>query len=441
MNFTSRIRLTIKEHGIFQPEDLILVALSGGADSVALLRVLQQLGYHIEALHCNFHLRGEESNRDESFVNQLCDKLSIPLHIKHFDTQVYACEKKVSVEMAARDLRYEWFNQMLQELNAQCIAVAHHQNDQAETLLLNILRGTGLRGLAGMRHINDCIRRPMLDVTRKDIQAYLSDIHQDYVTDSTNLERDALRNRVRLDILPAMAELNPNISEALSTLASNVQDALPIYERGLTLFNSGQASMKEEELTLNSPSCPSNAAPSTSSPLCYSPFSIEEATLTLLHEWASGYGFNRTQLQNILHAETGRIIETGTHRLLRDRKQFVLHDKTVTPQPTCIRTEVRPVEEVGKMVAGRAYLDQALVQMPLQVRRVQPSDRFTPLGMNGSKLVSDYLTDLKMNRFEKEFQEVVTDATGKILWVIGHAQDHHYRITPTTQHVIIITNK
>ena len=190
-----KVRKYIQANHIFSPEGLVLVAVSGGADSIALLIVLQQLGYSVQALHCNFHLRGEESDRDERFVSDFCRQKDIPLLIKHFDTKEYAARQDVSIEMAARDLRYNWFSEVLAETNAQCIAVAHHKNDQAETLLLNLIRGTVIRGMAGMYPLRNNIARPLLCVTREEILSYLSQLGQDYVTDSTNLEREATRNK------------------------------------------------------------------------------------------------------------------------------------------------------------------------------------------------------------------------------------------------------
>lgn len=418
-----QVERTIAEKNLFRKQGTILVALSGGADSVALLLLLHELGYPLHALHCNFHLRGEESNRDEEFVTNLCHRLSIPLSVRHFKTNDYARQHKVSIEMAARDLRYSWFEEQRQTLEAQCIAVAHHRDDQAETVLLNILRGTGLKGLSGMKYMNGHICRPLLDVSRKDILNYLEQKHQDYVTDSTNLEREALRNRIRLDLIPMLAQLNPNIAQTLSRLAQNVQDALPIYERGLHDLLS--ETEKQEQPTVFMPS----------------PFCIKEASLTLLHEWLKGYGFTRTQLQDILQARTGALIQSSSHRLLRDRECFILHELRKHPSPTSINNQIVDTGKAGEMKKGNAYLDYDKVELPIKQRIVTPSDRFTPFGMKGSRLVSDYLTDLKLNRFQKEYQEIVTDARDRILWIVGHASDNHFRITPSTRKVMILSTE
>ena len=189
------------------------------------------MGYRIQALHVNFHLRGDESDRDERFVSELCQHNNIDLLVQHFNTKEYATQNSISIEMAARELRYNWFYKVLDETKAQCIAVAHHKNDQAETLLLNVIRGTGIRGLAGMYPLRNKIARPLLCVTREDILSYLSQKKQEYVTDSTNLERGAIRNRIRLDILPQMAAINPNIVNTISDTCSIMMQSIPFYEK------------------------------------------------------------------------------------------------------------------------------------------------------------------------------------------------------------------
>ena len=186
--FKYNVQKYIEENHLIQPKDKVLVALSGGADSVALFRVLLSLGYSLECAHCNFHLRGEESDRDETFVRLLCDKYSIPLHVVHFDTEAYAKEKHLSIEMAARELRYDWFEKMRLEREAVSIAVAHHRDDSVETFLLNLIRGTGINGLKGIAAQNGTVIRPLLSESRENILNYLQVIGQDYVTDSTNLQ-------------------------------------------------------------------------------------------------------------------------------------------------------------------------------------------------------------------------------------------------------------
>lgn len=407
-----KILTTIRQNELFQQEGLILVALSGGADSVALLLVLKELGYSLHALHCNFHLRGEESDRDEQFVTQLCQRLSIPISIQHFDTKSYAQEQKTSIETAARDLRYQWFQEKLDQYHAQAIAVAHHQDDQAETILLNIIRGTGIKGLTGMKLRNGNVCRPMLNVTKKQILSFLSERGQDYVTDSTNLQRDARRNKVRLDVLPMLKEINPNIVNSLVRLSENANDYLATYHPIEENFEED----KERQ----------------------SSFTTKEATLSMLHDWAGSAHFNRTQLQNILQARTGAIIQSHTHRLLKDREFYFLQPVNGSSTPLSLQQQILPFESLVRFERDKAYLDASKVKLPLKLRPYQSADRFTPFGMKGSKTVSKHLTDLKLNRFERERQQVVVDADERIVWLPPHCIGNGFQLTPDTREILLL---
>lgn len=413
------VKKTIAEHNLLTRDDKILVAVSGGADSVALLCVLVKLGYYVEALHCNFHLRGKESDRDEEFVQQLCETQKINLYRKHFDTHSYCKQNKVSIEMGARALRYEWFDAMLKEREANCICVAHHQQDQAETLLLNLIRGTGLRGLAGMHYKNERIVRPLLDCSRQDIEQYLHELNQDWVTDSTNAERDAFRNRIRLDVLPLLTKMNPQAIKNIAKTANIIQESLPIYMRGLT---------QQKEV-------------STSKTISFQ----KPDTKTELHEMLLGYGYNATQIENIWRSHTGAIFESTHYRIVNDRDIFLLEEKQVeskkkihlTPK---IETKVLLREDLKSLDSNKAYFDQELIPLPLTVRPVKKGDCIIPFGMKNRKLVSDLLTDMKVNRFEKERQHVICDAKNNILWVIGRRTSELYRITDKTKKVLVVSS-
>ena len=228
-----KVRQFIEHQELLQKGDRILVALSGGADSVALLRVLLQLGYTCEAAHCNFHLRGEESNRDETFVRNLCQQLNIQLHVQHFDTTSYAKANGISIEMAARNLRYNWFEELRQETGCQWIAVAHHQDDSIETFLLNLIRGTGIKGLRGIQPKNGYVVRPLLCVNREEILDYLQHLGQPFVNDSTNQQHDYTRNKIRLDLLPLLETINPSIRESLLQTANHLNEVHLIYNKSV----------------------------------------------------------------------------------------------------------------------------------------------------------------------------------------------------------------
>ena len=406
-----KVRTYINKEIGLEPDDLLLVALSGGADSTALLLIMKELGYKVLALHCNFHLRGEESNRDQAFVEEFCKQNDIPLSVRHFETEEFAKEQGISIEMAARKLRYDWFREELQKQNASYIAVAHHRDDQAETLLLNLLRGTGLRGLAGMQPKHDGIIRPLLCLSREEILEYLKSKGQNYVTDSTNSERIAFRNRLRLDIIPELRSINPAAVEHLCLASDNVRQSLPYYKKGI------EAAFKE--LGITEETFPLSAL---SSP-------------TLLHEWLADKGFNGAQEEDMLCAnesQPGKIWHSNTHTVLRDREVLQFKIQISKSKPELVQEFVSCIGEVGPNIA---YFDADLLTKPICVRLVREGDAFVPFGMNGRKLVSDYLTDRKLNRFEKA-ETFVATCGDDIIWLIGHRSDNRYRVTDSTSRIL-----
>ena len=407
-----KVRTYIEREIGLEAESFVLVALSGGADSTALLLMMKELGYKIEAMHCNFHLRGEESDRDQTFVEELCKKQDVTLSVRHFNTEEVAKERGISLEMAARDLRYDWFREEMKVRKATCIAVAHHRDDQAETLLLNLLRGTGLRGLAGMSPKHDGIIRPFLCLSREEILRYLESRGQSFVTDSTNLERIAQRNRIRLDLIPLLQSINPSAVEHLCLAQDNVRESIPYYIKGI------EAAF--DELGITATSFPLNALTSR----------------TLLHEWLSGKGFNQAQEEEMLRAtesNVGKIWHSKSHTILLDREALILaplSNELIVPQ---IKQEiVSSIEEKGPNVA---YFDADLLTAPIEVRLVREGDSFVPFGMKGRKLVSDFLTDRKINRLEKA-ETFVATCGEDIIWLIGHRSDNRYRVTEGTKRIL-----
>ena len=415
----------IAKHQLLSKDCLHLVALSGGADSVALLRILCDLGYHVEAAHCNFRLRGEESDRDEQFVKSLCQTYDIPIHLIHFDTAEYASLHQVSIEMAARNLRYGYFRQLRDDIGAETVCVAHHRDDAVETLLMNLLRGSGIHGLTGIRPRNGHIVRPLLDVSRQEILQYLHSIGQDYVTDSTNLQPDVLRNKLRLQLIPLLEQLSPGASDNIARSAHYLSEAEKVFNSAFSPLHA---------------TLPISAVKDFPSPLC------------LLHEWLSPLGFNRTQTDQILSGldgGSGREFTSPTHTLVIDRDQLIVEPVStpmkplIIPEPGTYRIDETAkirIEEVGEAVVSRdpviATLDAAAVRFPLTLRTVEPGDIFQPFGMKGKKLVSDYLTDIKFNLLAKRRQRVLADATCTILWLVGLRTDHRCRITPDTRRIL-----
>ena len=411
-----------------------IVALSGGADSVALLLVLQQLGYRLEAAHCNFRLRGAESDRDEQFVVELCRKQEIPLHLIHFDTATYAETHQVSIEMAARELRYRYFEQLRQDIGAADVCVAHHQDDAVETLLMNLVRGTGIHGLTGVRPRNGHIVRPLLGVTRAEIVRFLDALGQPYVTDSTNLVPDVVRNKIRLEVVPLLQTVNPAAAENIARTARRLAEAERVFNASVDdalsrLFVDGVVDVSQ---LLQQPSPES-----------------------LLYELLAPRGFSPAQVEQVFSALTGpsgRVFQSPTHEAVVDRGRLVVESRREPlpvlriPEPGtyCYHDDrkfrVAVSDDVSISRAPLcATLDAAKVAFPLTVRTAQQADRFQPFGMRGSRLVSDFLTDLKLTVLEKRRQLVVADAKGQILWLVGRRTDQRFAVTATTRQVLSLS--
>ena len=443
----NKIKRFIASEHLLRVDALYLVALSGGADSVALLLCLKELGYRVEAIHCNFQLRGEESMRDERFCEELCQRENIPLHKVHFDTQSYADLHKVSIEMAARELRYHYFFQLKEALNAEGICVGHHKEDSVETILINLVRGTGLSGLMGIRPRKNDIIRPLLCVTRQEIEDYLHRHASTFVTDSTNLVDDVVRNKIRLNVLPQLTEINPSVTEAILTTANHLSEVEAIVQESLK-----EALEKAVHFFYSESSV-------SQSSLSKHPFQLD---LTIVRAFPSPayllfyilkpLGFSSSQITEMvshLDGQTGQLWYSSTHELTHDRGFFmVLPREEGEPRTLVIPETGRYVydEQLSLRLTERTLapsstvsfsknptivdLDASSIRFPLTLRRVAEGDRFTPLGMRGSQLVSDFLTNLKRNRFEKRNQLVLLDATGTILWVLGLRINDHFKLTP-----------
>ena len=435
----------------------MLVALSGGADSVCLLLALRALGYTVEALHCNFELRGVASDGDEAFCRHLCRAQGVELHVRHFRTRSHAQRHGISVEMAARQLRYDWFREMAVSRCAQAVCVAHHRDDNIETMLLNLIRGTGIHGLTGMSVCStlrvegaeadggDCVvLRPLLSVARADIETWLEAQGQTWVTDDTNLDPDAaLRNKVRLQLLPLMEEMNPRVRETLAETASRLSEAEALYDEAISairrVVQQNDGSLSVEAL---------KAATSSR---------------TVLHELLHPRGFTHEQVQEIhdgMEGEPGRLWESREGwRLLRDRGRL-LQQKEDDTDTLRADERVLPLEGLFELAGdirllirrqaidpstfeiprdrNTACFDLEKLQLPLMLRRTREGDRFQPFGMDGTRLVSDLLTDLKLSLFDKERQLVVVSGE-RIVWVVGQRVAAGAEVDAQTRHVMTLT--
>ena len=417
----------------FLAQQPVLVALSGGADSVALLRVLLAAGCDCRAAHCNFHLRGEESMRDEQFVRDLCQRLDVPLIVRDFDVAAYQCEHGGSVEMACRELRYTWFKQERQRQGCSVIAIAHHADDQVETFFLNLLRGTGVKGLSGMQRLNGHIWRPLLGVSRNDLLEYLSSLGQDYVTDSTNAQNDCRRNRLRNIVLPLIEQQFPSSDRRILDTMDNLARDHALLK---TLVNDILPDERHFDIEA----------------LCDTPHAS-----TLLYHRIRHLGFNREQCINIIEAarqgHSGRQFSANGHLLVINRLTIDIEplnkpeDIEIPLDLTCgLRSPVHISIEQGDMpfsphmCDGKhtvAFNTSLLDCQRVVLRHWRRGDRIRPFGMNGTKLVSDLFNDLKLNHADRQSAWLL-EADGDILWVLGYRATALYPVKKESQNYLIL---
>ena len=430
--FRAKVERFIHQHGLLTGKRPVLVGLSGGADSVALLGVLVQLGYPCQALHCNFHLRGEESDRDEVFAHRFADSLGVPFLKVDFDTTGYAAAHHESIEMAARSLRYRWFEEQRQAYDAEAIAVAHHRDDSVETLLMNLLRGSGLRGLGGIRPRNGQVVRPLLVVSRAEIEEWLKAQGWDYVTDSSNLSDAYTRNFIRLRVLPLLEQLNPAARETIARSAAHLSAAEQLYEY-----------MVEEAR---------KAVFVTADSLSIEALLRYPAPETLLYEWLRPYGFSRIVVSELFGALTGlsgKQFYSATHQVLKDRDRLyiapqreesawqpveipVATGEFTQPLRLSCRLMVRTPDFQMERTADTAYFDADKLPDRLSLRLPRTGDWFVPFGMRGRKKLSDFFADQKMTRWEKSQQPLLC-AGDSIIWVVGRRVDDRFRVEETTK--------
>lgn len=438
MDFVNKIRQYIISNNLLKDGADVIVGLSGGADSTALLKVLLTLGYRCTAVHCNFHLRGAESDRDQQFVTELCSRLGIRLEVCHYDTESYASQHGISIEMAARELRYPDFNRIMQERQASAVCIAHHRDDSVETLLLNLIRGTGLRGLTGIKPVNGNIIRPLLCVSRTEIEQWLTETGQPYVTDSTNLETDYTRNKIRNQLLPLMRTINPDADNAINTTSQHLQQAYTVYndamDQARVRVSDGNIISIPELKRLPSPQA-------------------------FLFELLSPLGFNSAQINDVwasVDSQPGTRFLSATHQIIKGRDNFTISpvsevDSTymtvsLTPGTAVTLPDGRRLT-VSSAPAGTpishdpstATFDAAqLTDSTVTIRRWHEGDRFVPFGMKGSKLVSDLLTDCKVSPACRENQLVATMGND-IIWVLGIRSSNRHRVSSRTATQLILT--
>ena len=415
----------------------LVVAVSGGADSVVLLDILVKLGYQCVIAHCNFHLRGAESDADMIFVQALAKRFHLPLHIIHFDTPAIANERKISIEMAARDLRYEWFRELLKSENCCAVAIAHHANDTVETFFINLSRGTGIRGLLGIKAQNDQIIRPLLQCKRSQIEAYAHEHGLDFRTDSTNVDTLFVRNKIRQNIVPQFQAINPAFTETMCQNLEHLTDVAEIYTHAVEKART-QLFKVENEITY----------------LFIDELKRFPAFRTILYELLQPYNFNSDTVQTIvksLDGLSGKEFYSTTHRLIINRAKIEIEtfqeaDNThhtiafgVKKLTEPIKLEINHIKGVPEIKKNKksAYLDADKLLFPLVLRHWEEGDTFIPFGMTQRKKVSDFFIDEKISRLMKDKLWILTSEKG-IVWIVGHRIDNRFRINDDTKSTLVI---
>lgn len=423
------------------PDSKFIVAVSGGADSIVLLHVMKRMKCEILALHCNFRLRGKESDTDEDFVKKICKEYDIPLLIKKFNTSDYAKAKGISIEMAARELRYAWFKEILKKRHMDYITVAHHADDAAETLIVNLCRGTGIRGLTGIKPVNDRIIRPLLNVSKNDILLYSRKHNIEYRTDSTNNSLEYVRNHIRHIVIPELKKINPALLETFSTTYEHLRDTEKIFAYGIKKLIRENVEISEDgEILIDINKTLKSPAPET-----------------FLHEFLSPMGFNKMQTAAILKtaaSSPGKFFSSGEYILARGRKYWeIFQNNGIKDSPLEINAagiydtgkyrlqieifDRHPDFKISKQT-DTVTLDADKVKFPLTIRNWQEGDYFCPIGMKFSKKkLSDFFTDLKFGIKQKQECRILVSAN-RIVWVIGYRPDERFKITPATCKIIRI---
>lgn len=426
----------VEEENLFYRDDKILVAVSGGIDSVVLLHLLKKMEVNCGVAHCNFHLRGNESDGDFDFVQNLTKNYGMPFFSIDFYTKEYAAEKKLSIEMAARELRYQWFDKICKSNSYQYIAVGHHADDVAETVLINLVRGTGIHGLSGIKSKLGKIVRPLLPFTRKELEQYASENNLSYREDSTNKETDFVRNKIRHQVMPVLEKINPAIRNTMSENVARFREVEEMYNYLIDKNNQHLLIKKENSLLIS---------------ICE--LKKIKGPISHLHEILSSYGFHHRDVKNIvdsIYATSGKLFYSATHQLLRDREFLILTEKqeinkkeySVSKLDEYISVPIKVnmtfVDRTSSFQFSKdsniACFDADKLKFPLILRKWKKGDVFCPLGMKGSKKISDFFIDRKFSIQDKENTWLLCSG-GKIIWVVGHRMDNRFKITDESTNI------
>lgn len=428
-----------RQHRLFSSSSRILLAVSGGIDSMVMAWLFRESGTDHAIAHCNFSLRKEESDRDEEFVASWAASNNITFHRTRFDTLSYAATRKISIQMAARELRYDWFNSLIRSKGYDSVAVAHNLNDNAETFLINLIRGTGLSGLTGMKQHAGGVIRPLLFASRSEIAALAAEKNIEYREDSSNNQLKYTRNRIRHKIIPEMEKVNPGALTAITETIDHLSSSHEIVDTSVTQLSNDLFRQKGDSAEAD-----------------IDRLSALNPSVPYMFEIFRRYGLSPKQTPEVialLRSETGRYMYTTTHRLLNDRGKIIITPREEEPHAehsfnsidemriSGLFSEMRitkPSDEALPASQLIASLDLDLVSFPVTVRHWEPGDRFMPLGMKKMKKISDFLIDLKVPVSEKE-KVLLLLSGNEVVWVMGYRIDDRFRITDRTSKILAIT--
>jgi tRNA(Ile)-lysidine synthase len=437
INLLQNFTANVKSLHLFQQKDKLLIAVSGGIDSAVLCELCKKAGYDFAIAHCNFKLRGAESDRDENFVCQLAEKYGVEIFIIQFDTNAIAKQKKTSIEETARNLRYDWFAELLQENNFNWLLTAHHADDNIETVMMNFFRGTGIKGMRGILAKQNKIVRPLLFARRSEIENYAMQKNIAFVTDSTNAENDYTRNYFRNELIPAIEKMYP---ETMNNVLRNINRFVDVE----LLYNKSIYAIKEKLLEKrgNEVHIPVLKLAKT------------KPLNTVLYEIIAAYNFTAAQVgevEKLLTSESGKYITSATHRVLRNRKWLIISPINIVEEVSNYiiekeekiilfaggKLEINEIANPESLVtaADSAFIDATHLKYPLLLRKWKQGDYFYPLGMNKKKKLSRFFIDVKLSLTEKE-NVWVLESNKKIVWVLGLRIDDRFKITDSTKYIV-----
>jgi tRNA(Ile)-lysidine synthase len=436
----SRFKKNVYKTCNLSPDAKILLAVSGGIDSMVLMYLFSELGMQCEVAHCNFQLRGEESDQDEVFVRDHAQKCNFPVFVARFETEEYAAEHKLSIQMAARQLRYDWFNRLTKAHNCRAIAIAHNLNDTIETFFINMGRGTGIDGFRSIQPVSGIIVRPLLSFTRTEIVQYASVNQIPHREDSSNNSDKYQRNFIRHNISPLFSQIFPGFDRIMERNLGYLSDTAKLYHAQIDSLLKEIVSEQDSVTYINIPKLKEALAPQT-----------------VLYELLNKYGFSSAEMDDIwsaVYSTSGKQFYSATHQLIKDRECFILLPrKEQSVERTYVEEGIVSIEAPLKLTIeviertpdwklepdyAVAWLDASSLNFPLMIRKWQKGDYFIPLGMSGMKKISDYFIDSKMSITDKENAWLLV-SDNQIVWVIGRRVDNRFRIKNSTQKIIKIT--